>query len=202
MAAGGQPGAVSIPRIGPNAILRVAEVLAGEPETATRVFERAGLASYLDDPPEGMVDEREVSTLHQALRETLGIERARALSHEAGTRTADYLLAHRIPRPAQALMKHLPRPLGARLLMRAMQGHAWTFAGSGVFQTFPGRPHRLRILGCPICHGAQASEPLCDYYAASFEQLFRVLIDPRARIVETACEAQGDASCTFEVRPG
>lgn len=189
-------------RIGPNAILRVAEALAGEPQTAAQVFDRAGLGRYRQHPPEGMVDEREVSALHQALREVLGIACARAIGRDAGVRTADYLLAHRIPRPAQVLMKRLPAPLGARLLMRAMQGHAWTFTGSGVFDTSPGRPHRLSIRGCRICHGARASEPLCDYYAGSFERLFRVLIDPRAQVVETACQALGDPSCTFEVRSG
>lgn len=191
-----------VARIGPNAILRVAEALAGEPQIRTRVFTQAGLAGYLHRPPEGMVDEREVSALHQALREVLGIPRARAVGRDAGLRTADYLLAHRIPHPAQLLMKLLPAPLGARLLMRAMQGHAWTFTGSGLFETSPGRPHRLSIRGCRICHGAQTSEPLCDYYAASFERLFRVLINPRAQVVETTCEALGDPRCTFEVRSG
>jgi divinyl protochlorophyllide a 8-vinyl-reductase len=196
------PAGEPVARIGPNAILRVAEALAGEPQTRAQVFTQAGLAGYLHSPPEGMVDEREVSVLHQVLRAVLGIQRARAIGRDAGLRTADYLLAHRIPRPAQLLMKLLPAPLGGRLLMRAMQGHAWTFAGSGVFETFPGRPHRMRIRGCRICHGTRSEEPLCDFYAASFERLFRVLIDRRVQVVEVECQAQGAPSCTFEVRSG
>ena len=51
----------------------------------------------------------------------------------------------------------------------------------------------------PLARGAQHNAPLCDYYAATFERLFVMLVHPRACVVETACEAQGAAACVFEL---
>jgi divinyl protochlorophyllide a 8-vinyl-reductase len=189
-------------RIGPNAIIRVAEALRrdGGDAQAARVFSLAALEPYLRDPPERMVDEAEVTRLHATLRAALGDDRARAISRDAGHATGDYLLAHRIPRPVQAVLKVMPAALAARILLQAITRHAWTFAGTGVFSATPGRPVRFQIRGNPICRGAVASEPVCDYYAATFERLFRVLVHPRATAVETACEAAGADACRFEIR--
>jgi divinyl protochlorophyllide a 8-vinyl-reductase len=189
-------------RIGPNAITRVAEVLPGligERETRA-VFERARLAGYLQAPPQSMVDEAEVTRLHQTLRDALGGPLAGLVARQAGQRTADYLLAHRIPRPVQALLKRLPAPWAARLLLQAIRRHAWTFAGSGEFTARAGRPVVLTIRGNPLCKGVVSDAPACDFYAATFERLFRALVHRDARAVEVACEARGDAECRFELR--
>jgi divinyl protochlorophyllide a 8-vinyl-reductase len=189
-------------RIGPNAITRVAEVLpalAGA-GAAERVFARAGLLGHLRQPPQAMVDETEVARLHAALRSALGDATSRAVARAAGVRTGDYLLAHRIPRPVQWLLKGLPAALAARVLLAAITRHAWTFAGSGCFEARPGRPVRLTIRGNPMCRGLVAEAPACDFYAATFERLFRVLVHPATQVTETACEACGDDACRFELR--
>ncbi|GAP38617.1 bacteriochlorophyll 4-vinyl reductase [Piscinibacter sakaiensis] len=189
-------------RIGPNAITRLAEALVGHggPALAAEVFGQAGLARHLRRPPDTMVPEDEACRLHAALRERLGAQ-APALARAAGTATADYLLAHRIPRPVQALLRWLPAPLAARGLLAAMRGHAWTFAGSGRFEAAAGSGGRatLTIRGNPLCRGQLALAPACDYYAATFERLFRVLVHPDCRVAEVACEARGDTACRFEV---
>jgi divinyl protochlorophyllide a 8-vinyl-reductase len=196
-AAGRAPG-----RIGPNAITRVAEVLPGlaGAGAAERVFARAGLLPHLQRPPQTMVDETEVARLHATLRDQLGDAQARAVARAAGTSTGDYLLAHRIPRPVQWLLKRLPAALAARVLLSAITRHAWTFAGSGSFAATPGRPLRVSIRGNPMCRGLAADTPACEYYAATFERLFRVLVHPATEVVETACEACGDDACRFEIR--
>lgn len=189
-------------RIGPNAITRVAEVLPallGEAGTR-RLFEAAGLAGYLQAPPQHMVDETEVARLHAVLRQQLGPTLAGQVAQRAGERTADYLLAHRIPRPVQALLKLLPARLAARVLLSAVSRHAWTFAGSGHFRARPGRPCVLTIQDNPLCRGVQAEAPACDFYSATFERLFQVLVHPAARAVETHCETRGDPFCRFELR--
>ena len=127
---------VPSPRIGPNAITRVAEVLVerfGAPRMAA-IFGRAGLAQYLDALPTQMVDEAEVIRLHAELRATLDAAAARDVAREAGRRTGDYLLAHRIPRPVQWL---LDAPAAARWLpaccsprSRVMPGPSPAAAGS------------------------------------------------------------------------
>jgi len=188
-------------RIGPNAITRVAEVLRerqGADAMAT-LFGRAGLAAYVERPPQTMVDETEVAQLHAVLRASLGAVAAAQVAREAGTRTGDYLLAHRIPKPVQVLLKAMPAPLAAHVLRRAITRHAWTFAGSGEFSAVPGRPVKLTIRGNPMCRGLASDVPACDFYAATFERLFRALVHPRATVVETACEACGDDACRFEV---
>lgn len=189
-------------RIGPNAVIRVAEVLTEEMGAATTrsLFAAAGLSRYLDAMPDEMIDEDEVTALHAVLRDRVGVARARHVGWQAGHRTGDYLLAHRIPKFAQILLKRLPSHLSSNLLLRAIGRHAWTFAGSGTFSVRPGHPLRLVIAGGPISRGANTSEAVCDFYAATFERLYRELVDPRTTAVETACAAAGAAECVFELR--
>jgi divinyl protochlorophyllide a 8-vinyl-reductase len=191
-------------RIGPNAIIRVADALPAFIGSAATfaLFERSGLAGYLREPPGQMVDETEVRQLHGELRRSLGPEVAAEVARSAGRRTADYLLAHRIPKPVQTLLKVLPARLAAHLLLSAVRRHAWTFAGSGHFSARTGRPGApvvLAIRDNPLCRGVTSEMPACDFYAATFERLFQVLVARRARVVEVACEACGDAECRFEV---
>lgn len=188
--------------IGPNAITRVAQVLPvwrGTAFTET-LFEKAGLQRYWRQPPEQMVPEADVRRLHRALRQALPAEEAAAVSRGAGRATADYLLAHRIPRPVQRLLQVLPAGLAARVLVAAITRHAWTFAGSGRFQATPprrGQPWLLQIQRNPLCLGLQADAPACDYYAATFERLFQVLVHRGAQVQELACEACGAPACVF-----
>jgi len=189
-------------RIGPNAIIRVAEALreqVGE-AGAAKVFRSAGLETDLTALPTRMVDEREVMSLHRALRGELGLERARWVSRAAGQYTGDYLLAKRIPRLAQLILRALPAGLSGRMLLTAIRHHACTFSGSGVLTARLGRPTRIWIERCPMCRGSKSHEPLCDYFAATFERLFRVLVDADVTVREVECEAMGAKACLFEVR--
>ena len=204
MAAALQGAAAQAGRIGPNAITRVAEVLRarrGEAATAA-LFGRAGLLPYLTQPPEAMVDEAEVTRLHQVLRDSLGSAFAQEVAREAGTRTADYLLAHRIPRPVQAVLKRLPAPLAARLLLSAIRRHAWTFAGSGQFSHAldPGneRIMWLNIIRSPLCRPGDHTAA-CDYFAATFEGVFGAMLGHDVRVVEAECTSHGGPACRFRL---
>jgi len=187
-------------RIGPNAVIRVLESLNERTgrTVAESVFQRAGLGGYLVVPPDSMVPEAEVIALQQALRAELGIAEARAIARDAGRRTGDYLLARRIPRPAQVLLKILPAKLAAHTLLKAIAGNAWTFVGTGRFMVVSDDPPRIEITDSPLCRGTQSDEPLCDFYVGTFERLFRVLVHPDTVFTETACQAMGDSSCLFE----
>jgi divinyl protochlorophyllide a 8-vinyl-reductase len=188
-------------RIGPNAVTRIAQALeVGQPTGMTRrVFEAAGLGFWLVRPPEEMVEEGAVARLHASLIAELGEARARQISWEAGSLTGDYLLARRIPRLAQALLRALPRRLAARLLLAAISRHAWTFAGSGRFAYAFTPGLVLTIKGSPLCRLVRTDEPACAYFAATFERIFRAILDPRTRVTETACEAMGAPECVFTV---
>jgi divinyl protochlorophyllide a 8-vinyl-reductase len=189
-------------RIGPNAITRVAEVLPAlvGAEVTAALFAQAGLAHYLRQPPEAMVEEAEVRRLHGALREQLGAGRAAEVARAAGQRTAEYLLANRIPKPVQTLLKLLPAPLAARVLLQAIGRNSWTFVGSGQFTAQAGQPVLLHIRHNPLCQGLKADVPACDFYAATFERLFAVLVHSKAVVREVACEGCGDSECRFEIR--
>ncbi len=179
-------------RIGPNAVTQVAAALRashGE-ATAQRVFHTAGLDGLLADPPDTMTDERQVAALHRALADELGPDAA-AVSREAGLRTGDYILAHRIPAPVRGLLKALPAPLAGWLLLAAIRRHAWTFAGSGRFAAHAGRESVVEIADNPIAVSG------CPWHAAVFERLFQALVSPRAKVRQTASCADGAPACRF-----
>jgi divinyl protochlorophyllide a 8-vinyl-reductase len=210
--------------IGPNAILQLVEALQASVgrDRARTVFEEAGQARYLVEPPSVMVAEGDVTALYTSLPSQLGTRLAAEVAGHAGWLTGEYLLAHRIPRPVQQVLRLLPAPLASRVLLSAIRRHAWTFVGSGRFLVAPvasvatsgdiaGRGTSrvadidrrvrlwLRVEDCPICRGSRQSAPGCSFYAATFECLFAVLVQRRARVRETQCQAQGAAACVFEV---
>ena len=189
-------------RIGPNAVIRLAEAVdALESRAVTkRLLIAANLAPYADALPEAMVPEEEVTVLHRRLRSDLGASRAASASWIAGLRTADYLLAHRIPKPVQRLLRLLPARLAAFILLKAIGAHAWTFAGTSRFSWKMGRPVILTFEDCPLCRWDHSATPCCGYYSATFERLFRELIASGTTVTETECIATGGKACRFEIR--
>ena len=187
--------------IGPNSVLQLFEALKAEGlyDVSAPVFATAGVADWLVEPPEKMVDQRRVARLHQALRAVSSRQEGVALMADSGRRTADYILANRIPKPAQVLLKALPARLAAMAFVPAIKAHSWTFAGTGVFTGKAGLPTVFTLTGNPLCAGERASVPVCTWHAAVFQRLFQVLVSPRARAVETDCEACGSPFCRFEV---
>jgi divinyl protochlorophyllide a 8-vinyl-reductase len=199
--------AVAEALIGPNAITRLAAALPRHVGSAAThaLFRSAGLEHHLLAPPQRMVDEAEVRALHIALRREFGPEVAATAARDAGRLTAEYLLGHRIPRLVQALLRALPAGLAARVLLATMRRHGWTFAGSGRVsigvRSIEGRGVPwLAIRDNPLCRGLVLPGPGCDYYAATLQTLFRTLVHPDARAIETSCEAAGGAECRFEFR--
>ena len=122
-------------RVGPNAVIQLRDVLHDFRLHGAALFDAAGVGAWWLQPPSEMIPEQEAARLHQAVRRHLVPEQARAVLREAGLRTADYLLANRIPRPAQIVLRILPPRFAAALLLRAIAAHAWTFAGSGTFSS-------------------------------------------------------------------
>jgi divinyl protochlorophyllide a 8-vinyl-reductase len=187
-------------RIGPNAIIQLGVVVGDRfgADARRELFRSAGLARYLAALPGTMVDEAEVISLHRALRAVASAEVCRAVSWEAGLLTGDYILANRIPKPAQTVLKVLPRGMACRALTAAIGKHAWTFAGSGAFKAVSINPLILQIADSPLCRGEHAADPICDYYSGTFTRLYRSLVDARITIIETACGAVDAGPCRFE----
>lgn len=200
-------------RIGPNAVLRLREALDADcgPDATEALFVAAGQLPLHRAPLTEMVDERAVARLHATLRGRHGLATATRIARHAGDLTADYLLAHRIPAFARWILPWLPSGASARALVRAMMGHAWTFAGSGRVTVHwaaadqrntvdaPALRLELVIDECPLCRGADVDGMACEYYAATFERLFRRLVAPAALVREVSCTAAGGDGCRFAV---
>ncbi len=188
-----------VARIGAHAIILVADVLRDRlcASFADAVLRDATHYS-LECLPRAMIDEREVRAVVRALVQRLGAPAATAVLREAGRRTADYVIDNHIPIASQLVLRVAPRRVSLALLLQAMQANAWTFVGSGQFAvaTVDGAP-QLVVRECAMCRGMHERQPMCDYYAGSFERLLSVLVAPGARVEEVACMAQGADACRF-----
>lgn len=190
-----------MPRIGPNTIIQVAAVLRDRLSPCfAEVVLRDATRYTLSSMPTRMVDEREAQGVVRSLVTRMGATAATSVLREAGSRTAEYLLAARIPKLAQLVIRLAPRRLALALLLKAMTANAWTFAGSGHFHVESvGRTPELVFDNCPMCRGMHAELPMCDFYAGTFERLIGVLVACDVRIEEIACMAQGAPSCRFTI---
>lgn len=186
--------------IGPNAILQllpVIEKLQGR-EAASGMLARAGIANVPDGS--AMIPEADAAALFRELRIALP-DQADEIAAEAGRRTADYILAHRIPALARHALEWLPAGLAARALCRAISRHAWTFAGSGQFRAIT--PWMFEIADNPMIRGEVGNAPLCAWHAAVFERLYRTLVAPDVVCTEVRCAAvTGEGTCRFALCRG
>lgn len=193
------PEARTPARIGPNSLIQTRQALSalfGE-ETARQIFDRAGIGHRYVDPPGTMLDEREPQRLFALLCDTFSDQDAARVLAEGGHRTGHYLLANRIPKPARWLLPRLPAALSARLLVRAISAHAWTFAGSG---RFSGEVQGWRR---PVVHLAIKANPLatpgCPWHGAVFERLFATLNATQVSVLHPRCQAKGNDCCEWTI---
>lgn len=194
--------AAGVARIGPNSIIQTVGALEEEhgPQEARALLRRMGYSDLADRLPSSMIDEQEFISLIGAMRAEMGLEAAQRVLARSGERTADYVRQNRIPAPARLLLRLLPRRLALGVLLKAIVGHAWTFAGAGRFSYSLSRRGAVLHLGsCPECRGLASAEPICSYYTGCFQSLLRTLVDRRLAVRETACTASGAEACVFEV---
>lgn len=169
------------PVIGPNAILQLGTTFDehGRSRDFSDLLTAAGLSHYLTARPTEMVPENEVIRLHRALSRHFATECC-ALAEEAGARTADYLLANRIPQAVQPLLKALPARFSSTALLAAVAKHSWTFAGSATLHRKGTWPVELILSGGKMGKAMGEIPSLPAYYSGTFERLFRVLVTPKA----------------------
>ena len=190
-------------RIGPNILIQTAYALRDRlgADAASRLLLRS-TAHPLDALPQEMVDERLPNALLGDLAREFGLPFTRGVMREAGRRTGDYLLAHRIPRVARVTLPRLPPRLALRLLLAAIGRHSWTFAGSARVHVTAGDPSVISLERCPLCAGRRSAEVMCDFYAGTFGRLAQALLGPNGWAEEVACEARGDDACRFLMGSG
>lgn len=181
-------------RIGPNSVTQLAAALRAleREETARAVFVAARAEDMLRHPPEDMVDERIPQRLFAKVSAHLPPERAAAVLAEAGVRTAEYVLAHRIPRLAQWALKRLPARPAAAMLLRAIERSAWTFAGSGACRITPGGLLGGASLGQIDIAENPLRSPGQIWHVSVFERLFQALVSERSAIAYIDDAHEGD----------
>lgn len=172
--------------IGPNAVLQTVAVMQERLGAAATGVILLDAQIHALPSGEDMIPEMQALRLHRwlALHEPMGCF---VIAEEAGSRTADYIIAHRIPKPAVWLLRHLPALLAAPLLMAAIRKHAWTFAGAGVFM--PEGAWRFTIDRSAAEDTIPLPDSLFHWYAAVFRRLFRELVAPNCRC--RACDPAG-----------
>lgn len=168
--------------VGPNAIVQLSVALRAEcgADACNRIMTAAGLADYVEAPPTQLIPEAEAARLFAATRAALPSARADAVLAAAGVLTADYVLANRIPRAAQRMLRLLPVWLSARAFLGAIKAHAWTFAGSGVVTIDTGRHLAMSIADNPL------ATPGCPWHCAVLERLFQRTVTPTAHVTHGA----------------
>lgn len=176
-------------RVGPNAVLQLAAVLRAEggDVLAAKVFGAAGQGALLEAPPTAMVDERVPAALFAALWRVRPDDAPR-LAAAAGALVADYVVANRIPRAVRALLRLLPDPVAARLLLQAIHRASWTFAGSGrCAVAVPGGA--LALDGNPI------PMPGAAWHRAVIERMAGAFLHPGTRVASLTCPGASDRAC-------
>jgi divinyl protochlorophyllide a 8-vinyl-reductase len=181
--------------VGPNAVVQLAvalEEMTGRDE-ARSFYSCLGLEALFDTPPGEMIDQRIPARLMRALWDHFPDAMAHAIAASAGQKTADYVIAHRIPGIAKASFRIMPRSLAAKMLLTAIHRNAWTFAGSGVCEVKRDRPHLISIRENPL------AMPDCAWHVAVFERLFRRLVYGETRVSHLSCCKSGAEACTFAI---
>jgi divinyl protochlorophyllide a 8-vinyl-reductase len=185
------------PTVGPNAVIQTRaalDALAGR-SARRSIFGAAGLERFADADPDAMIEADTVNALNRQIAAKLDAKTAHAVMKRAGELTGDYILANRIPKAAQWLLKQLPGNIAQRALMAAIARNAWTFAGNARVERGAGF---IAIHDNPICLG-KAGFSSCIWHAAVFRRLFQTLVDPAITIQETECVGWGSEVCRFEI---
>jgi len=167
-------------RIGPNALIQTINALREfyiESQIAS-MLRQSNQDYLLHQSPQEMIEEGEFDRLALNLCDHIGVMPTRKVLQRSGELTADYLLAHRIPKPFQELLKVLPRQLALRLLFMSMSQNAWTFIGSGEF-TYDMSGHMPVV---KITSDFASMEAACGFFGGTFEHLIRKLIDTRVSV--------------------
>lgn len=186
------------PLIGPNAVLQTAWAMERHigAQAARNVLEVAGIAAL--PTGDAMIAEVHALRLHHALA-ALYPALVETIALEAGQGTADYIIAHRIPPLAVWAMQHLPAPLAARLLVRAIRSHAWTFIGAGAFSVTG--PYIFTIDRTSARDAIAPPPTLFLWYAAVFARLYSSLVLARSGCTGSALDPRYPLRYVYRIAP-
>jgi len=180
--------------VGPNSVIQLGLALQDSlgRQDAQRVFDTAACSDLLGTPPTRMIDQTIPARLMATASSVLPPSQAYRVLSEAGRRTADYVIANRIPGFAQWIMRVVPQKLGARLLLAAIERNAWTFCGTGKCTVHTRAGFVLTLSNNPI------PTPDCVWHVAVLQRLFTQLISPKTQVVHSLFNSGPDRIDRFE----
>ncbi|VVS97170.1 bacteriochlorophyll 4-vinyl reductase [Erythrobacter sp. EC-HK427] len=192
-----QPQGEAPALIGPNAVLQMAAAMERQlgAESSAIILATAGICAL----PSGqsMIPERDALQLHRALS-ALSPRHALTVAREAGSRTADYIIAHRIPLLARNLLRLLPARFAGPLLMAAIRRHAWTFVGAGAFTVEDAWSFSIDRAG--LNEGA-VPRTAYVWYGAVFSRLYQQLVRADCVCRELPGAAPGLSRHVYRIAP-
>lgn len=184
--------------VGPNAILQLRVPVED-------VLGPAVLAQVLDlcrvPMPTGqrMIPQEDVARVHRMLW-TLFPDQAPDIARRAGQGTAGYIRSQRIPIAVRVALRLMPLAWAEPVLARAVENHAWTFCGSGRFETIcdEGDIHFV-VHNNPLADRDADPRHGCEWHSAVFADLFTGLLGARYFCREVSCCGMGAKTCHFVV---
>ncbi len=191
-----------------NALVRQALMAAQEVMGANglnAVLRSSGLDRYVDHmPPDNLdagVSAGEYARLNEAIAAFYGrggkgmLKRIGRASFQYGVREQSALLGL-----AGVALKLLPPRQRIKLVLNNLAG-ALKKSNSQVEAWVEERGDRIAYLEstCAVCHGRQASAPICHLYVGSISEAVRWATGVEHTIIETHCMAMGESFCRFEV---
>lgn len=190
--------------IGPNSIIQTLAALRerfGE-ERMRELLSGCASTRWIDEPPDATIDETAFREMVDALNRRLGMDELHDTMLRSGRRTAEYVLAHRLPPAVGWLVKFLRKGPGPMLLLQAIALNARTFGESGSYR-FGTRPVlHVEVANPVLCSTPALAAAVCRYYRGAFERLFEVLIDPSTILVQERCQADGAPACVYRITKG
>jgi divinyl protochlorophyllide a 8-vinyl-reductase len=161
---------------------------------AERIFSRAGALRLFHDPPGRMVDEAVVQRLYDVVDQSFDADISEWIAYDAGRRTAAYVAKNRIPAIARMVIGMLPPALGARVLLKAIVAHAWTFAGSGRVAARAGETVLIEITDNPL------RTRKGQWHRGVLEGLFQALVSGQMQCRHEMLVGEDGPVCRFEIK--
>lgn len=184
-------------RIGSDAVLHTLDALSevGGDHLTQEIIDAAGLRHVVGQTLQEMVPQSVFSALVQSIEDLLPRSQVDLVAVKSGRKTGAVLLEQYIPEMAQKLLRTLPKRVAGPLLLRALEKHAWTFAGSASVHHIDGPPLKLVIGNNPMAIWG------CLWQCALLETVFRRVVSPDARIWQMACCESNPMECCVDYKP-
>jgi predicted hydrocarbon binding protein len=191
-----------------NALVRQALIAAEEVMGANglhAVLRSSGLERFINNIPpdnfEPAIQTSDYARLNQAIEDFYG-RGGRGMLRRVGKASFQYAIREQgaLLGIAGVALKVLPENQRIKFILNSLVG-ALKKTNAQVVARVEESDGRFAFIDetCGVCHGRQATEPICHLYVGSIGEAVLWASGREHEIIETHCTARGDAYCRFEV---